>query len=53
QTCTAGSRIIVQNSIYDKFINLFIEAVEAFKVGDPLDFKTFQGPQINKHQFKK
>ncbi|KAI8456526.1 aldehyde dehydrogenase domain-containing protein [Phakopsora pachyrhizi] len=53
QTCTAGSRIIVQNSIYDKFINLFIKAVEAFKVGDPLDSKTFQGPQINKHQFEK
>ncbi|KAH9813925.1 aldehyde dehydrogenase domain-containing protein [Melampsora americana] len=51
QTCTAGSRILVQDSIYDKFLELFVKATEAYHVGDPLDSKTFQGPQVSKRQF--
>ncbi|KAG0151267.1 hypothetical protein CROQUDRAFT_37076 [Cronartium quercuum f. sp. fusiforme G11] len=53
QSCTAGSRILVQDSVYEKFLDLFIKATEAFQVGDPLDAKTFQGPQISKKQFER
>lgn len=53
QSCNAGSRILVQESIYDKFLSLFVEAAQAFQVGDTKDQNTFQGPQISKVQFDK
>ena len=46
QDCTAGSRLFVQESIYDKFMPKLISAFKAHQVGDPFDDKTFQGPQI-------
>ncbi|AAW42914.1 hypothetical protein CNBD4300 [Cryptococcus deneoformans B-3501A] len=53
QSCSAGSRVLVQESIYDQFITHFKAAAEAFKVGDPADPDTFQGPQVNEAQFRK
>lgn len=53
QSCNAGSRILVQDSIYDEFLKLFVEATKAFKVGDVKDPETFQGPQVSKVQFEK
>lgn len=53
QSCNLGSRVLVQNSIYDKFISLYVDAVKKIKVGDPLDKGTFQGPQVSKLQFDK
>ncbi|BEI97363.1 hypothetical protein CcaverHIS631_0209520 [Cutaneotrichosporon cavernicola] len=53
QSCNAGSRILVQESVYDKFLPLFVEAAQAFQVGDTKDQNTFQGPQISKVQFDK
>lgn len=50
QSCTAGSRILVQDEIYDEFLRLFLDAVRAIKVGDPKDEDTFQGPQVSKLQ---
>lgn len=52
QSCTAGSRILVQESVYDKFVPLFVAATNAPQVGDPLDDNTFQGAQANKRQFE-
>ncbi|KFZ17994.1 hypothetical protein V502_04331 [Pseudogymnoascus sp. VKM F-4520 (FW-2644)] len=51
QCCCAGSRIYVQDGIYDKFIARFKERAEANKVGDPFNVETFQGPQVSKLQF--
>lgn len=51
QTCCAGSRIYVQEGIYDKFIARFKERAQANKVGDPFDANTFQGPQVSQLQF--
>lgn len=52
QICTATSRILVQDSIYDKFVNLFKETVASTsKVGDPFASDTFQGPQVTKAQY--
>ncbi|KAF2869671.1 aldehyde dehydrogenase domain-containing protein [Massariosphaeria phaeospora] len=51
QCCCAGSRIYVQDSIYDKFIQHFKARAEANQVGDPFHENTFQGPQVSKLQF--
>jgi len=53
QSCTAGSRVLVQNSVYDEFLKLFIEAANACKVGNPLDTDTFTGALVSEVQFKK
>jgi len=51
QCCCAGSRIYVQEEIYDKFIERFKERAQKNVVGDPFDKNTFQGPQVSKVQF--
>ncbi|CAO3620104.1 unnamed protein product [Cunninghamella echinulata] len=53
QSCNAGTRILVQESVFDKFIELFIAQAKKIKVGDPFDPEVSQGPQINKAQFDK
>ncbi|KAL1966435.1 hypothetical protein VTN77DRAFT_4577 [Rasamsonia byssochlamydoides] len=54
QICTATSRILVQESIYDKFVALFKEVVATTsKVGDPFSDDTFQGPQVTKAQYER
>jgi hypothetical protein len=50
QSCSAGTRVLVQESVREKFEKLFVAAVEAYKVGDPFDDDTFQGPQVSKGQ---
>jgi aldehyde dehydrogenase (NAD+) len=51
QCCCAGSRIYVQESIYDKFVQRFKERTLKNVVGDPFDKNTFQGPQVSQVQF--
>ncbi|EON61515.1 aldehyde dehydrogenase [Coniosporium apollinis CBS 100218] len=51
QCCCAGSRIYVQEGIYDKFIQRFKERASQNKVGDPFAQDTFQGPQVSQVQF--
>jgi aldehyde dehydrogenase (NAD+) len=51
QCCCAGSRIYVQEGIYDKFIERFKERAGKNTVGDPFDAQTFQGPQVSQIQF--
>lgn len=51
QCCCAGSRVYVQESIYDKFVQRFKERAEANNVGDPFHNDTFQGPQVSQLQF--
>ncbi|KAI9834118.1 MAG: aldehyde dehydrogenase (NAD(P)(+)) ald5 [Phylliscum demangeonii] len=51
QCCTAGSRVYVQDAIYDRFVARFKERALANKVGDPFAPDTFQGPQISQRQF--
>jgi acyl-CoA reductase-like NAD-dependent aldehyde dehydrogenase len=50
QMCLAGSRIFVQRSIADRFIDGFARRVKALKVGDPLAQGTEIGPMINHAQ---
>ncbi|KAI7959565.1 hypothetical protein MJO28_003356 [Puccinia striiformis f. sp. tritici] len=51
QVCCAGSRVFVQEGIYDKFITALEENVKSLKVGDPFDADTFQGPQVSQLQY--
>jgi aldehyde dehydrogenase (NAD+) len=51
QTCCAGSRVYVQDGIYDKFVERFKARAAANKVGDPFSAETFQGPQVSKLQY--
>jgi len=51
QCCCAGSRVYVQEGIYDKFVQRFKERASANKVGDPFAADTFQGPQVSQVQF--
>ena len=53
QVCCAGSRVFVQESIYDKFVAQAIDAFQKIKVGNPLDMNTQMGSQINQGQVKK
>jgi 5-carboxymethyl-2-hydroxymuconic-semialdehyde dehydrogenase len=47
ERCTAGSRILVQQSIYADFAAKFTERAKRIVVGDPLDEKTIVGPMIS------
>lgn len=54
QICTATSRILVQNEIYDKFVKLFLERVKSVSVvGNQWDENTYQGPQVTKQQYER
>jgi acyl-CoA reductase-like NAD-dependent aldehyde dehydrogenase len=50
QKCTASSRAIVIESVYEEFLEELKSATEAMKVGDPLDEEVVIGPVVNKHQ---
>jgi aldehyde dehydrogenase (NAD+) len=47
-----SNRILVQRSVYDKFLGRFIERVSKLKAGDPRDGQTDLGPLINERQAK-
>lgn len=53
EVCTCPSRILIQESIYDKFIARVIERVNAIKMGDPLDDSTMMGAQASNDQYEK
>ncbi|TLY67390.1 MAG: 5-carboxymethyl-2-hydroxymuconate semialdehyde dehydrogenase [Gammaproteobacteria bacterium] len=53
ERCTAGSRILVQKSIYGDFAARFAERARRISVGDPLDEATLIGPMISKNHLAK
>lgn len=53
QACLAGSRLFVQEGIYEEFVKRSYETAGKRKVGDPLEASTDQGPQVDEVQFKK
>jgi len=53
ERCTAGSRILVQKSIYADFVQKFAERAKRITVGDPLDEKTIVGPMISQAHLAK
>ncbi|XP_020487181.1 aldehyde dehydrogenase family 1 member A3 [Labrus bergylta] len=53
QCCTAASRVLVEESIYEEFVRLSVENTKKIVIGDPLDPRTSHGPQIDRQQFDK
>ena len=53
ERCTAGSRILVQQSIYADFVQRFVERAKRIRVGDPLDEQTIVGPMISQGHLAK
>jgi NAD-dependent aldehyde dehydrogenases len=47
QDCCARSRVLVERSAYDRFVELFVEATRNLKVGDPEDESSEMGPLIS------
>ncbi len=47
QDCCARSRILVERSVYDRFVGLLVDATRNVKVGDPRDDATEMGPLIS------
>ncbi len=53
QVCLCGSRIYVQQDIYDQFMEKFVEKTKALKVGSPSDSDVFMGPVVSREQLEK
>ena len=53
QVCCAGSRVFVQEGIYDRFVEAAVEQFDKVRIGDPLDPETQLGAQVNAAQAKK
>ena len=53
EVCTCPSRAIIQESIYDKFMERVLERVKAIKQGNPLDPNTMLGAQASEDQLNK
>ncbi len=53
EVCTCPSRILVHESIYDKFMARVIERVKAIKMGNPLDGSVMMGAQASNDQYEK
>jgi len=53
EVCTCPSRILVQESIYDEFMERVIARTEAIKMGNPLDKEVMMGAQASQDQYEK
>jgi len=53
QACCAGSRLFVEDKVYDEFVDKSVARASRRTVGDPFDATTEQGPQIDSIQFDK
>jgi len=53
QTCIAGSRLLVQQSIHDEFVGKLVAFARTAKMGDPMSSGTQVGPVTNRPQFEK
>ncbi len=53
QTCVAGSRLLVQRTIHDRFVEKLVEFARTARMGDPMSPETRVGPICNKPQIEK
>jgi acyl-CoA reductase-like NAD-dependent aldehyde dehydrogenase len=53
QTCTAGTRLFVDDGIYDEFVDILLRKAKLMKVGDPLDPATRIGSIVSKEQYER
>lgn len=53
QCCCAGSRVYVEEAVYDEFVKKSVERAKRRTVGNPYQATTEQGPQVDGEQFNK
>jgi len=53
EVCSAGSRILVQRSIYPRFVDAMVEKTKAIKLGPPTERETKMGPVVSKEQYER
>ena len=53
QTCIAGSRLLIQRSIHNRFVERLVEVAGEAKIGDPMSTETHVGPVTTMPQYKK
>jgi aldehyde dehydrogenase len=53
EVCTCPSRLLIQEDIYDKFINMVVERAAQIKRGNPLDTEVMVGAQASQEQYEK
>lgn len=53
EVCVGGSRLLLQEDIYDEFLEGLTEKFKALRVGDPTDFATQIGPMVSEEQMNK
>lgn len=53
QSCTLGSRVLVERSVYDQVVDAFSKRAAKVRVGKPLDDATHMGPQAHQEQLEK
>jgi 5-carboxymethyl-2-hydroxymuconic-semialdehyde dehydrogenase len=53
ERCTANSRLLLQDSIYDEFVGRLAERVGRIRVGDPFDERTEVGPLIHREHWQR
>ena len=53
EVCSAGSRILVEQKIYSKFVEAMTEKAKKIKLGPPMDRDTKMGPLVSKEQYER
>jgi aldehyde dehydrogenase (NAD+) len=53
QTCIAGSRLLVQRSIHDRFVEKLVAFAKTARMGDPMSYDTQVGPVTTRPQYQK
>ncbi len=53
QTCIAGSRLLVQESIHNEFVDKLVDFAKTARMGNPMDYDTQVGPITNLMQYEK
>ena len=53
QTCIAGSRLLVQETIHDEFVEKLVDFARTARMGNPMDYDTQVGPVTNLMQYEK
>jgi acyl-CoA reductase-like NAD-dependent aldehyde dehydrogenase len=53
QVCTAGTRILVESSVHDGFVDSLVDATNSMKLGNPLEEDTGMGPVVSQEQLER
>jgi acyl-CoA reductase-like NAD-dependent aldehyde dehydrogenase len=52
QTCVAGSRLLIEESVYDRVVNEIVERAKRIRLGSPFEKETGMGPVANRNQLE-